>query len=57
MVILYIYSICWRMKLVFYERQHLASNEITTHGYRALTFVKTTIMIDELTIMNSLGSS
>jgi hypothetical protein len=23
MVILYIHSICWRMKLVFYERQHI----------------------------------
>jgi hypothetical protein len=38
---------------------HLASDEITHHGYRALTFAKsTTIMIAaELTIMSGLGSS
>jgi hypothetical protein len=36
----------------------LASDEITTRGYRALTFAKsTTIMIDELTVMSGLGSS
>jgi hypothetical protein len=36
----------------------LASDEITTHGYRVLTFVKcTTIMIVELMDMSSLGSS
>jgi hypothetical protein len=37
---------------------HLASDEITIHGYRALTFVKcTTIMIVELAITSGLGSS
>jgi hypothetical protein len=36
----------------------LASDEITTRGYRALTFVKcTTIMIAELTVTSGLGSS
>jgi hypothetical protein len=36
----------------------LASDEITTHGYRALTFAKcTTIMIVILTVTRSLGSS
>jgi hypothetical protein len=34
---------------------HLASDEITTHGYRALTFTKrTTIMIVVLMITSSL---
>jgi hypothetical protein len=34
------------------------SNEITTHGYRALTIAKcTTIMIAMLTVTSSLGSS
>jgi hypothetical protein len=34
------------------------SNEITMHQYRVLTFVKcTTIMIAELTVTCSLGSS
>jgi hypothetical protein len=37
---------------------HLASNEISMHEYRALTFTKcTTIMIAELMIMSDLGSS
>jgi hypothetical protein len=37
---------------------HLASDEITTHGYKTLSFVKsTTIMIAEFTIMSGLGSS
>jgi hypothetical protein len=37
---------------------HLASNEISTHGYRVLTFVKcTTIMIAELAVTSGLGSS
>jgi hypothetical protein len=37
---------------------HLASDEITTRGYRAVTFAKsTTIMIAELTAMSNLGSS
>jgi hypothetical protein len=37
---------------------HLASDEITTHGYRALTFAKSiTIMIAELIVMSGLGSS
>jgi hypothetical protein len=36
----------------------LASDEITTRGYMALTFSKcTTIMIAELTVMSVLGSS
>jgi hypothetical protein len=36
----------------------LASDEITTHGYRALTFTKCiTIMIAELGVTNSMGSS
>jgi hypothetical protein len=36
----------------------LASDEITTRGYRALTFAKyTTIIIAELTVMSGLGSS
>jgi hypothetical protein len=36
----------------------LDSDEITTRGYSALTFLKnTTIMIADLTIMSSLGSS
>jgi hypothetical protein len=37
---------------------HLASDEITTHGYRILTFIKcTTIMIAELPVTSGLGSS
>jgi hypothetical protein len=40
----------------FYSR--LASNEITTHGYRVVTFAKcTTIMIAELAVTSGLGSS
>jgi hypothetical protein len=36
----------------------LASGEITTHGYRTLTFVKcTTIMIVELAVISGLGFS
>jgi hypothetical protein len=36
----------------------LASDEITTHGYRALTFVKcTTFMTVVLTVTSGLGSS
>jgi hypothetical protein len=36
----------------------LASNEITTRGYRTLTFSKcTTIMIAELAVTSGLGSS
>jgi hypothetical protein len=36
----------------------LASDEIPTHGYMALTFAKcTTIMITELAVTSSLGSS
>jgi hypothetical protein len=36
----------------------LASNEITTRGYMALTFVKcTTIMTTMLTVKSGLGSS
>jgi hypothetical protein len=36
----------------------LASDEITTRGYRALTFAKcTTIMIVVLTVISNLGSS
>jgi hypothetical protein len=34
------------------------SDEITTHGYKALTFAKcTTIMIAELVVTSGLGSS
>jgi hypothetical protein len=37
---------------------HLASDEITNRGYKALTFAKSmTIMIAELTVMSGLGSS
>jgi hypothetical protein len=40
----------------FYSR--LASDEITTRGYRALTFAKyTTIIISELAVMSGMGSS
>jgi hypothetical protein len=40
----------------FYSR--LASDEITTCGYRVLTFAKcTTIMIAELAVTSGLGSS
>jgi hypothetical protein len=36
----------------------LASDEITTHGYRALTFAKcTTVMTGVLTVTGGLGSS
>jgi hypothetical protein len=36
----------------------LASDEITTRGYRVLTFTKcTTIMIAELAVTSGLGSS
>jgi hypothetical protein len=36
----------------------LASNEITTHGYMALTFAKcTSIMTVMLTVTSGLGSS
>jgi hypothetical protein len=36
----------------------LASDEITTHGYRVLTFAKfTTTMIAELAVTSGLGSS
>jgi hypothetical protein len=36
----------------------LASDEITTHGYRALTFAKcTTVMTVVLVVTSSLGSS
>jgi hypothetical protein len=36
----------------------LASDEITTRGYRALTFAKcTSVMTTMLTIMSGLGSS
>jgi hypothetical protein len=36
----------------------VASDKITTFGYRAPTFAKsTTIMIAELTVMSGLGSS
>jgi hypothetical protein len=36
---------------------HLASDEITTRGYKVLTFRKyTTIMIADLTVTNGLGS-
>jgi hypothetical protein len=44
------------IKMRFYSR--LASDEITMHGYRALTFAKCrTIMIVELMVISSLGSS
>jgi hypothetical protein len=37
---------------------YLASDEITTRGYRVLTFAKcTTIMIAELAVTSDLGSS
>jgi hypothetical protein len=37
---------------------HLISDEITTRGYRVLTFTKcTTIMIVELAVTSGLGSS
>jgi hypothetical protein len=37
---------------------HLASDEITTYGYRVLTFVKcTTIMIVMLAVTSGLASS
>jgi hypothetical protein len=40
----------------FYSR--LASDEITTHGYRVLIFAKCTIiMIAELVVTSGLGSS
>jgi hypothetical protein len=40
----------------FYSR--LASDEITTHGYRVLTFAKcTTIMIAMLAVARGMGSS
>jgi hypothetical protein len=40
----------------FYSR--LASDKITTRGYRALTFTKcTTVMIVELAVTSGLGSS
>jgi hypothetical protein len=40
----------------FYSR--LASDEITTRGYRALTFVKCiTVMTVVLTVISGLGSS
>jgi hypothetical protein len=36
---------------------HLRNDEITTHGYMALTFVKSTpIMIAERAVTSSLGS-
>jgi hypothetical protein len=36
----------------------LASNEITTHGYRTLTIAKcTTVMTAVLMIINGMGSS
>jgi hypothetical protein len=36
----------------------LASDEITTRGYRALTFVKcTTVMTNVLMVISGLGSS
>jgi hypothetical protein len=36
----------------------LASDEITTHGYKALTFAKcTTVMTAVLTVTSGLGSS
>jgi hypothetical protein len=37
---------------------HVASNEITTHGYRVLTSVEcTTIIITELAVTSGMGSS
>jgi hypothetical protein len=37
---------------------HLASDEITTRGYRVLTFAKyTTVMTTVLTVTSGLGSS
>jgi hypothetical protein len=37
---------------------YLASDEITTHGYRVLTFAKcTTVMTTVLTVTSGLGSS
>jgi hypothetical protein len=40
----------------FYSR--LASDEITTHGYRVLTSAEcTTVMIAELAVSSGLGSS
>jgi hypothetical protein len=49
-------SIAMHAKGGFYSR--LASDEITTHGYRVLTSVEcTTIMIAELAVTRSLGSS
>jgi hypothetical protein len=43
-------------KEVFYS--HLASDEITTRGYRVLTFAKCiTIMIAELAVISGLGST
>jgi hypothetical protein len=37
---------------------HLASDEITTYGYRVLTFAKcTTIMLAELAVTSCMGSS
>jgi hypothetical protein len=37
---------------------HLASDEITTHGYRVLTFAKcTTVMTVVPTVTSGLGSS
>jgi hypothetical protein len=36
----------------------LASDEITTHGYRALTFANcTTVIANVLTVISGLGSS
>jgi hypothetical protein len=44
------------VKRGFYSR--LASDEITTRGYRVLTSAEcTTIMIDELAVTSGLGSS
>jgi hypothetical protein len=43
-------------KIGFYSR--LASDEITTHGYKVLTSAEyTTIMIVELAVTSGLGSS
>jgi hypothetical protein len=37
---------------------HLASYEVTTHGYRVLTFAKCTIVMTAmLTVTSGLGSS
>jgi hypothetical protein len=45
------------MAKIMFSR-HPCSNEITTRGYRALSFVKcTTIMIAELAVTSVLGSS